>query len=400
MPISDTKARNAKPREKLYRIADGHGLCLEVRPSGRKVWRLRYRLDGKANMWTIGDYPQVKLGPAREQRDWGRELIAQGVHPRHQVERDKQSRKDVQALTFRSVAEEWIAKRSGDWSLYYAGQVRKGLDDDIYPAFGDKPIREVQAADVLELMREVEKRGAPSVALLLRQWTSAIFRYGIINLQADTDPASFIKGAVTRPKVKHARALPERELRFLLGQLEVFGGYRTTRLAIELLLLTMVRTVELRRGRWADIDLDAAIWRIPEADMKMRRPHLVPLSRQAVEKLKELKEYTGGGELLLPGMKNPRAPIHHTTINQALFRMGFGEGKFAAHGFRATASTVLNEQGWNPDAIERQLAHAPSNRTRASYNHAQHMDERKEMMQWWADYLDRLRDSREANGAG
>ncbi|MFG6139461.1 tyrosine-type recombinase/integrase [Halomonas sp. B23F22_10] len=400
MPISDTKARNAKPREKLYRIADGHGLCLEVRPSGRKVWRLRYRLDGKANMWTIGDYPQVKLGPAREQREWGRELIARGIHPRDQTERDKQARQAEQAQTFRNVAEEWLEKRAGEWTAYYKGQVRKGLDNDIYPAFGDKPIREVEAADVLDLIRGVEKRGAPSVALLLRQWVSAIFRYGIINLQADTDPASFIKGAVSRPKVKHATALPEKDLRVLLGQLEVFGGYRTTRLAIELLLLTMVRTVELRRGRWADVDLEDAIWRIPEADMKMRRPHLVPLSKQAVEKLKELKEYTGGRELLLPGMKNPRQPIHHTTINQALVRMGFGKGKFAAHGFRATASTVLNEQGWNPDAIERQLAHAPANRTRASYNHAQHMDERKEMMQWWADHLDRLKRPKEGGEEG
>ena len=391
MPISDTKARNAKPREKLYRIADGHGLCLEVRPSGRKVWRLRYRLDGRANMWTIGDYPQVRLGPARDHRDWGRELINRGIHPRDQAERDKQTRQAEQAQTFRNVAEEWLKDRAGEWTAYYKGQVRKGLDNDIYPAFGDKPIREVEAADVLELIRSVEKRGAPSVALLLRQWVSAIFRYGIINLQADTDPASFIKGAVSRPKVKHATALPEKDLRVLLGQLEVFGGYRTTRIAIELLLLTMVRTVELRRGRWADVDLENAIWRIPEADMKMRRPHLVPLSTQAVEKLKELKEYTGGGELLLPGMKNPRQPIHHTTINQALVRMGFGKGRFAAHGFRATASTFLNEQGWNPDAIERQLAHAPSNKVRASYNHAQHMDERKEMMQWWADYLDSMK---------
>ncbi|MAX33720.1 MAG: integrase [Halomonadaceae bacterium] len=400
MPISDTKARNAKPREKLYRIADGHGLCLEVRPSGRKVWRLRYRLDGKANMWTIGDYPQVKLGPAREHREWGRELIARGIHPRDQAERDKQARQAEQAQTFRNVAEKWLEDRAGEWTAYYKGQVRKGLDNDIYPAFGDKPIREVEAADVLDLIRGVEKRGAPSVALLLRQWVSAIFRYGIINLQADTDPASFIKGAVSRPKVKHATALPEKDLRVLLGQLEVFGGYRTTRLAIELLLLTMVRTVELRRGRWADVDLEDAIWRIPEADMKMRRPHLVPLSKQAVEKLKELKEYTGGGELLLPGMKNPRQPIHHTTINQALVRMGFGKGRFAAHGFRATASTVLNEQGWSPDAIERQLAHAPSNKVRASYNHAQHMDTRKEMMQWWADYLDRLKRPKEGGEEG
>lgn len=398
MPISDTKARNAKPREKLYRIADGHGLCLEVRPSGRKTWRLRYRLDGKANMFTIGDYPHVKLGEARERRDWGRKLIEQGIHPRDQEQRDKQDRQANQAQTFRHVAEEWYQQRAGEWTEYYANQVRRGLDNDIYPAFGDKPIREVGAADVLELIKKVDERGAPTVAQLLRQWISAVFRYGVTNLVADTDPATFVKGAVSRPKVKHAVALNDKQLRFLLGQIEVFGGYRTTQLAIKLLLLTMVRTIELRRGRWKDVDLEDAIWRIPESDMKMRRPHLVPLSKQAVACFKELREYTGGGELILPGMKHPRQPIHHTTISQALVRMGFKEGGFAPHGFRATASTVLNEQGWPPDAIERQLAHAPASRTRASYNHAQYMEVRRDMMQWWADYLDRLKQSKEGEG--
>jgi integrase len=391
MPITDTKARNAKPREKLYRIADGGGLCLEVRPSGRKTWRLRYRLEGKPNMFTIGDYPGVGLGEARARRDWGKEVILKGLHPRDEVERGKRERNLENLNTFEKVAEEWYDKRSPGWTDYYANQVRKTLDSDVLPTFGKTPIREVGAPQILDLLRKIEGRGAPTVAVLTRQWLSAIFRYGIVTLRTDADPAEYVKGAVTRPEVKNAVALTDQQIKQLLGQLAVFGGYRMTQVAIELLLLTMVRTIELRRARWEDFDFEGAMWRIPKEDMKRQRQHLVPLSRQVIGLLKELKEYTGGSTILVPGMKDPRKPIHLTTINQALGRMGFGGGKFSAHGFRATASTHMNEHGWHPDAIERQLAHAPDDRTRGAYNHAQYLDTRREMMQWWADYVDGLR---------
>lgn len=390
MPLSDTKVRSAKPRDAVYRLTDADGLCIEIRPSGTKTWRLRYRLDGKANMHTIGTYPAVSLSAARERRDWGRALIARGIHPRDEVEREKRRRIADAGATFGSVAEEWFTKRSDEWTDYYATQVRRGLDQDILPVIGKRPIKEVGAQDVLSIMQSTEKRGAKTVAVLLRQWMSAVFRYGIVTLRSDEDPALHVKGAVKRNEVKHAVDLNESQLRHLMAQIEVFGGYRTTQLAIRFLLLTMVRTIEMRRARWDEIDLEARLWRLPEESMKRRQKHLVPLSDQVVAILEELRDYTGGGGILFPGMKNPRQPIHLTTINQALGRMGFGKGEFSAHGFRATASTHMNEHGWSPDAIERQLAHVPGNRTRKSYNHAQYLDERRRMLQWWADYIDGL----------
>jgi len=391
MPLSDTQARKAKPRDKLYRLADAHGLCLEVRPNGAKYWRLRYRLHGKATMWTVGEYPSTSLAESRERRDWGRKLIAQGVHPKDEEARLKREEKLHQDNRFGLVAEEWYQDRKPNWSEGYAGKVRQALDEEILPDLGRLALRDVTAQEILAIMQRIDKRGAPTVAINVRMWISGIFRYAILTLRAKDDPAAHVRGAVKRGEIKHAVALTERQLRFLLGQLPLYGGYRITQLGIELLLLTMVRGVEMRRGRWEDVDLEGQVWRIPRGDMKKRRDHAVPLSRQAVRVLEELKEYSGGGELLVPGMKHPKKPIHHTTINTALARMGFGGGVFATHGFRATASTLMNEYGWREDAIERQLAHVPQDRTRGSYNHAKYMKERREMLQWWGDYVDRLK---------
>ncbi|WP_043530403.1 tyrosine-type recombinase/integrase [Litchfieldella xinjiangensis] len=391
MALSDTKARTAKPREKLYRIADAHGLCLEVRPNGAKYWRLRYRLHSKATMWTVGEYPSTSLAQARERREWARKLIAQGQHPKDEEARLKREERLQQDNTFGIVAEEWFAERSPAWTAYYTSQVRKGLDNDILPALGKLALRDVTAPEILELLKRIKDRGAPTVAINVRTWISGIFRYAIVTQRAKDDPAAHVRGAVVRGEVKHAVALTEKQLRFLLGQIELHGGYRITQLAIEILLLTMVRGIELRRGRWEDVDFEAKVWRIPRQDMKKRRDHAVPLSSQAIRVLEELKTYSGGAGILVPGMKHPYQPIHHTTINSALDRMGFGGGEFASHGFRATASTLMNEHGWREDAIERQLAHVPANRTRGSYNHAKYMQERREMLQWWGDYVDSLR---------
>lgn len=391
MPLSDTRARKAKPRERLYRIADAHGLCLEVRPNGAKYWRLRYRLHGKPTMWTVGEYPSTSLAEARERREWARKLITQGAHPKDEEARLKREEKLHQDNTFGLIAEEWFVERSPNWSDYYRDQVRHGLDEEILPTLGRLALRDVTAPEILEIMRRIEKRGAPTIAINVRMWISNIFRFAILTLRAKDDPAEHVKGAVTRGEVKHAVALTEKQLRFLLGQIPIYGGYRSTQLAIELLLFTMVRGVEMRRGRWEDVDFEAKVWRIPRQNMKRKRDHAVPLSSQAIRVLEELKMYSGGGELMVPGMKRPNKPIHHTTINTALTRMGFGGGAFATHGFRATASTLMNEYGWREDAIERQLAHVPKDRTRGSYNHAKYMKERREMLQWWGDYVDSLR---------
>lgn len=391
MPLSDTQARKAKPRDTLYRIADAHGLCLEVRPNGAKYWRLRYRLHGKATMWAVGQYPGTTLAEARERREWARKLIAQGVHPKDEEARRQREEKLQRDNTFALVAEEWFVERSPSWSDYYRSQVRHALDNEILPTLGPLALHDVTAPEILEILQRIDRRGAPTVAINVRMWISGIFRYAILTLRAKEDPAEYVKGAVKRGEVRHAVALTEKQLRFLLGQIPIYGGYRITQLSIELLLLTMVRGVEMRRGRWEDVDFEAEVWRIPGRDMKRKRDHAVPLSRQALRVLKELRTYSGGGELLVPGMKHPNKPIHNTTINGALTRMGFGGGAFATHGFRATASTLMNEYGWREDAIERQLAHVPKDRTRGSYNHAKYMRERREMLQWWGDYVEGLK---------
>lgn len=394
MPLTDAKIRTAKPSTKPIKLADGGGLYLEVRPNGSKLWRYRYRIAGKENVFAIGGYPEVSLADARAQQSEARALVKQGVNPSHRRQIDRLAVREANANTFEAVAEEWIAKKADRWTPYYQGQVRGFLKRDAYAYIGKLPIREVTAAQLLEIVRRVEGRGAISVALAIRQWCSAIFRYAVATLRADHDPAAALRGAVYRPKTVHRKPLtPEQIVRFK-AQLEKYGGYRTTVLALHLMLLTFVRTVELRKAVWAEFDLEKAEWRIPSERMKMGEPHVVPLSTQAVALLLELKTYTGGRDMLFPNYRRPRDCMTNTTLNRALERMGLN-GKdsigFSAHGFRATASTILNEMGYRSDLIERQLAHAERNKVRASYNHAEYMPERKAMMQAWADYLDGLR---------
>ncbi|GAO22573.1 integrase family protein [Alicycliphilus sp. B1] len=264
------------------------------------------------------------------------------------------------------------------------------LKADVLPHIGKLPIRKVTSAHLLEIIRRIEDRGAATVALLVRQWSSAIFRYAVATLRADSDPAAALRGAIHRPKVEHRKALSPDQIADFVKALESYGGYRTTVIALHLMLLTFVRTVELRKALWSEFDLDRGKWRIPADRMKMRETHIVPLSRQAVVLLKELKTYSGGRDFLFPNYRRPKDCMTATTLNRALERMGFN-GKdsigFSAHGFRATASTILNEKGYRSEVIERQLAHAERDKVRAAYNHAEYLGERTEMMQTWADYI-------------
>lgn len=396
MPLTDTRIRNAKVKAKPYKLFDADGLFLLVQPTGSRLWRLKYRLDlredgsKKEHLFAVGTYPVVSLSEARALRDNARKLIAQGIHPtRHRkVER---ARKAVEsANTFEAVAREWIAKRRPKWSAYYAKQVENCMAADVYPQIGALPIREVSAAQLLQIVQRAETRGAATIAILIRQWCSAIFRYAVATLRADADPAATLKGAIHRPRVQHRVPLQRDEIPVFLDKLEEFGGYRTTSLALNLLLLTFVRPGELRAAEWAEFDLDHAEWRIPAERMKMDEEHIIPLSRQALKLLHELHRLTGGQRWLFPNYRRPKTCMTPTTMNRALERMGYG-GRFSSHGFRATASTLLNEMGWHADVIERQLAHAPRNKVRASYNRALYLAERKKMMQTWSDFVDSLR---------
>jgi len=389
MPLSNVAIKKAKPKKKPYKLSDFGGLYLLIKPNGSKLWRWKYRIDRKENMYAIGDYPTVSLLDAREERDNARVLVKQGIHPAHDRQAQKATQVENNANSFRSVAKDWIDQRKPKWTPYYLRQIENTLSAYVFPYIGNLPMRSITAAHLLAIIKRVEKRGAATVAILIRQWCSAIFRYAAAHLLADADPAAMLKGTIDKPKVEHHQPLTKKDIPKFITALESYGGHRSTIVALKLLMLTFVRPVELRAAKWKEFDLDAAEWHIPAERMKMREPHIIPLSRQAVELLLELQTYTGSDGLLFPNYRRPQTYMTATTLNRALERMGY-DGKFSAHGFRATASTMLNEMRYPTDYIERQLAHAERNKTRASYNRAEYLPERKEMMQTWANMVDEM----------
>jgi integrase len=313
MPLTDARIRATKPAAKPVKLTDGGGLYLEVRPSGKKLWRYRYRIVDKENLFAIGEYPEISLAEARGEHDKARALVKQGLHPSHSRQAERLSTHLANANTFEAVATEWITKKAGRWTPYYRRQVENFLGADVFPYVGKLPIRNVTAAHLLEIIRRIEDRGASTVALLVRQWSSAIFRYAVATLRAETDPAAALRGAIHRPKVKHRKPLTKGQIKDFIAALENYGGYRTTVIALRLILLTFVRTGELRKALWAEFDLVNAEWRIPAERMKMREPHIVPLSKQAVTLLRELQTYTGGRGMLFPNYRRPRdcmTPTH------------------------------------------------------------------------------------------
>lgn len=392
-PLDTLKIRHAKPLEAPYKLRDGKGLYIEIRPTGKKLWRYRFRVPGdpKEKMFTIGEYgdraDQVNIAAAREARDEARKLIKRGINPTEHRRDSVTATVEEAKNTFRAVALEWVEDNKPDWSPYYLSQIERGLRDDIYPAIGDKPIRAVTSADLLAIVKAASKRGAPTVALNLRQWLSAVFRYAVAHQRADIDPSYAIRKAVKRGKVKHHSPLALKEIPALLDALGTYGGQPQTIIAMRLLMLTFVRPGELRAAKWTEFDLEGALWTVPPERMKMAETHLVPLSGQAVALLRELHKITGKSERLFPNNRSPNACMTATTLNRALENMGYG-GRFSSHGFRATFSTWANEVGHRSDLIERQLSHGERNKSRASYNSAKYLPERTAMMQQWATMID------------
>lgn len=395
-PLTDTKVRTAKPSEKPYKLQDGQGLFLDVRPSGAKIWRYRYWLTPeKDGLFTIGDYPGVSLSEARKSREWAREQVKLGLNPTIVKQAEKARRIDEAAETFESVALEWIEHNRDHWSKRYCDQAEGYMKADVFPHIGTLPIRSVEAAHLLPILKRVEKRGAESIAKLIRQWSGQIFRYAVASGRAGGDPSTALKGALKRRPVRHNPPLSKANIPVLLKKLDDYGGYITTRIAVKVMLHTWTRTQELRLGEWEEFDLDGAEWRIPAERMKMAKHmlpgevHIVPLSRQVVASLRELHTITGGRKYLFPNLRSPDACMTGTTINRVLERLGFA-GEFSGHGFRSTASTFLHELGYDEKVIDRQLAHAERNKTKAAYNHAEYLPLRREMMQAWSDWIDGL----------
>lgn len=385
MPLTDVKIRQAKPGDAPIKMTDGGGLVLEVRPNGSKLWRYRYRLAGKENLYAIGSYPEISLADARAERDMARVHVKAGRHPAHVRQTEKAQQLAENRNTFRAVAEDWIEQRLSKRTERYRDQIGKAFAANVYPYIGRLPMREITAAQVLDIMRRMDDRGAPAYALQVRQWISAVFSFGVVTLRADADPAAAVRGAVERGEINHSRPMSREQIGIYIAAVRRYKGFRVTVIALQLLLLLFTRTVELRAARWPEFDLDDALWTVPAERMKKRRVHLVPLPSQAVALLRELREITPG-DLLFPGLKDPARPLSPTTLNRALEYMGLEE--WHCHDFRATANTHLEEMKiFRFQAIDMQMARKDKDKTRAAYNHAKYLDERREMMQVWADFL-------------
>jgi integrase len=390
--LTDTKLRALRAGDRLYRVADSGGLCIEVTPAGSRLWRYRYRFNGRASMLGLGEYPGVSLADARAARDKARRLVDSGTNPAQARRDDERERRAAADNTFKAVALEWIERMEGSWTAHHAADVRRSLEQEAFPAIGSRPVSEITPSEVIECLRTIEQRGAIEVAHRTAQRIATVFRYAVNTERATFNPAADLRGVLKTRKVTHLKAMPRDDLPEFLRKLETYDGRAETRIGLRLLALTFVRTGELRGAHWSEIDLDNAEWRIPAERMKMREEHVVPLSAQAIAALRELQAFTGRAALLFPGRSNAHRPVSENTFLFALYRLGY-HSRATGHGFRALASTTLNEQGWQPDVIERQLAHAERNKVRAAYNRAQYLPERRKMMQAWADYLDAQRDA-------
>lgn len=384
--LTDTAIRNATPIDKLYKMFDGKGMFLQVNPNGTKYWRLKYRINGKEKLLALGVYDDVGLKDARTKRKHARDLIADGIDPVRAKKEQKRQDRIRADNSFETVAREWHAKKT-KWSVKHYRRVIGTLEADIFPYVGSLPITDITPADLLEALRLIEERGALEVAARVLQRCSAVFRYAIATSRIKTNPAADLKDALEPPKKKNFPSISPEELPEFLERLDVLGGDKMTRLAIRMLMLTFVRTSELRAAEWAQFNHKEKMWRIPAENMKMGIEHLVPLSTQTLSLLEELREISGKYRLLFPGRNNINKPISENTILYGIYRMGY-RGRMTGHGFRTLASTVLNEHGFESDAIERQLAHGERNKVRAAYNKAKYLDERKVIMQAWADFIE------------
>jgi integrase len=392
MPLKDVSVRNAKAGSRPRKLSDGGGLHVLIQPTGSKLWRLAYRFAGKQKTLALGVYPTVSLEEARRHRDEAKKLLARSIDPSVQRKADRHTSKDC---TFRAVADEVIAKQEREGRAQATLGKRRWLLDFAFPAFGDRPIAEITARELLALLRQIEGRGLYETARRLRSTCGMVFRYAIATGRAERDPSMDLRGALTTPLVSHRATIVDPvDIGALLRAIDGFDGQPTTRAALRLAPYLFVRPGELRQAEWTELDLDGAVWSLPAKKMKMRRPHRVPLARQPLAILRELREITGGGRWLFPSVRTSARPISENTLNAALRRLGYGTEEMCVHGFRGMASTRLNEMGrWSPDAVERQLAHQEANAVRRAYTHnAEFWSERVLMMQAWADYLDGLRE--------
>lgn len=388
-----TTIASAQPRDRDYKLLDGDGLFLLVRPGGRKLWRFNYRYLGKQRTLTLGSYPAIGLADARDRRADARRLIASGRDPSHEVKLIAAQAAIAEADSFKLVAEEWYSKNETEGLSAITLRKIRWLLDMAYPRIGNRPVSKITAQEALAVLRAAEARGRFESARRMKSVLSRVFRYAIATTRAASDPTRDLQGALTAPKVKHLAAITDpKRAGDLLRAIDGYNGHGVTLLALRLSPHLFVRPGELRKAEWAEFDFERGLWTIPEHKMKMRRPHRVPLSDQVLLLFEELWGLTGTGRLCFPSFRSDRISMSENTINAALRAMGFSREEMTAHGFRAMAATLLNECGqFHPDAIERQLAHVENNGVRRAYARGEYWEERVRMMQYWSDEIDRLR---------
>lgn len=386
--LTNTAAKNAKAKDKDYKLGAGGGLFLLITKAGGKYWKLKYRIDGKEGRYSIGKYPDLSLKDAREKTLDVRKLIDQGIHPKLYDRRVEQQRRTEASNTFRVISEQWLEIKNTQWSKPHANSVKRSLENNVYPEIGDLSIKEIVPSDILQMLRKIEARGAYELTSKVYQRTRAIFRFAVTESIITINPAAELSDALKKAQHKNHNHVSIDELPNLLKAIDTYDGHLVTKYALQLLSLVFVRTGELRTLEWSDVNFEKKIIEIPSDRMKMNHPHIVPLSRQAIEILEELKDF--GKQYIFQQQNNPRKPMSENTILFALYRMGYHK-RMTGHGFRHVASTQLNEMGYRADLIEKQLAHGDRDKIRAIYNKAKYLDERADMMQAWADYLDTLK---------
>lgn len=391
MPLTDVKIRNLKPKDMVYKVSDEKGLYLLVSPNGSKHWKLKYRYDGKEKKLSFGAYPEVKIADARRKRDEAKALLADDIDPSiHRHER-KLARQLGAVNSFELITLEWHAKFSNQWTASHGARTLQRLRKDLFPWIGNRPISEINAPELLSVLRRIESRGAIETAHRTQQNCGQIFRYAVATGRAERDITNDLRGALQPVKKSHHASITDpKAIGALLRAINDYEGHFVTKCALRLAPLVFVRPGELRQAEWKEFCFDSNEWHIPAEKMKMREKHIVPLSRQSIAILQELKPLTGDSKYVFPSIRTPHRPMSNNTVLGALRRLGYTSDEMTGHGFRSMACTLLNEQGWNRDAIERQLAHAERNSIRAAYNYAEHLPERRKMMQEWAEYLEKL----------
>ena len=392
MALTDIQIKNLKYSGKPMKLADGGGLYIYLAGSGKKLWRLGYYFERKAKVLSFGEYPVVTLQRAREKRMEAKQLLAEGIDPAAVKKAAKEEQISEVKDMFRSIALEWFEARTTDFTEKHRGTVLYRLEKYIFPVIGKEHIARMEAQDILKVVQPIEHKGQNETARRLLQIIGQIYRYAVITGRAKRNPATDLHGAIRPRRVTHRAAITEpKKVGQLLRDIDGYDGYFPIVCALKLGPLVFVRPTELRAAEWSEFDFETNEWRIPATRMKMKQIHIVPLSRQAVKILKELRQFSGNGRLLFPSIRTETRPLADATVLNALRRMGYAKDEMCTHGFRSIASTLLNELGYNRDWIERQLAHGERNDVRSAYNYAEYLPQRRKMMQEWADYLDTLK---------